>query len=324
MTDNTELQLDSDVKAYIEHVHASLASFATAPTPLEFRQWTSELFAKQGEPVHRVDTRYIEIPTRHGAMKAKLYMPEDPNPALLVYMHGGGMIVGDIEGLDYPLHRVSHDAGVAVLSLDYALAPEHMYPVALEQCQDALTWAAANRQVLGVGQSLGVAGDSAGGNLTALLALWARDNGRPALRWQGMLNPNPDFISVETMGTESHRLFANGPILTNEVMQFFIQAYFGGGDTEQAKIEASPALRDNLTGLPPAFLGVGEYDPLRDDAVAYGERLSSVGVPATVHVFDGLVHNFVAMTHISKRAEDAVAEFIGAARAALNGTDENA
>lgn len=312
------IQLDGEVGDYVDHVHSSLGSFAAAPTPDDFRKWASDLFAGQGEPAQPVETRYVEIPTRHGALKAKLYTPGNPSPALLVYMHGGGFVVGDIEGLNYPLHKVSKDAGVAILSLGYALAPETRYPVALEQCQDALAWASANREQLGVGDALGVAGDSAGGNLAALLAQWARDNGGPRLRWQGMLNPVLDFPAVDEKSTKSHRLHAGGPILTNDVMRSFMFAYLGDQDVAQAKIEASPALREDLAGLPPAFLGVGQYDPLRDDSVAYAERLSSAGVPVTARVFEGLVHNFVAMTHISHRADAALAEFSSAARVALN------
>jgi acetyl esterase len=306
----------------------SLVDAAVAPLAAHFDTTMSEpglsvedmrrryagILAEQGAPARPVTVRDLAVPTRHGKMGARLYSPEAQTPPLLLYMHGGGFMVGDLDSLDVPLHALSHGAGIAILSLDYALAPEHVYPVALEQCQDALLWAAANTRGLGTSDVLALGGDSAGGNLTALLALWARDAGGPAIAWQALINPVLDFVGPEDATTDSHREYARGPILTTEVMTHFNRSYFPDRD---AQIAASPLFADDLRTLPPAFIGAAQCDPLRDDSLRYAARLAAACVPVSVRVYPGMVHNFMTMTHVSQVAAGLVDDLITQARIAL-------
>ena len=283
----------------------------------ELRRRYSTLLLEQGAAPNYVPTRELEIPTRHGTISARLYRPEGQSfPPLLVYLHGGGFMVGDHASLDVPLHRVSRDAGIAILSLGYALSPEHIYPVALEQCEDALSWASTNCEDLGAGSRLGVAGDSSGGNLAALLALRSRDAGRPPLAWQAMINPVLDFPGVADKATKSHSIYADGPILKHELMMFFMQCYF---PTDAARIEASPLHRTTLQGLPPAFVAVAQCDPLRDEGLAYAERLTRSGCSVVSRLYPGLPHNFITMSHLSRVVRGFLGDFAASARFALHG-----
>ncbi len=277
----------------------------------EMRRRYGSLLAEQGAATHKVPTRDIEIPTRHGSMRARLYLPPVEAAPLLIYMHGGGFMVGDLDCLEKPLHELSRGARIAILSLDYALAPEHVYPVALEQCLDAIQWAAKKRAEWSLStEALGIGGDSAGGNLAALLALKVRDAGGPRIDWQALINPVLDFPAVDEQATESHRTYANGPILKHEIMSAFGAAYFAD---DAAKREASPLLADDFAGLPSAFIAVAQCDPLRDDGVRYAERLIDAGVPATLKIYPGMSHNFIVMTHVSKTAQEFMQDFIKAA-----------
>lgn len=278
----------------------------------EWRRRYAALLAQQGEPKTPVATQDITIPTRHGPMQARLYAPDNPQPALLVYMHGGGFVVGDLDSLEVPLHTLSHDAGISVLSLDYALAPENMYPVAFEQCQDALTWVERTRAELGDPRRLGVGGDSAGGNFAALLALWARDNNGPELDWQVLINPVLDFTAVNTSATESHRLYGDSPMLSTEAMKVFQLSYF---KDQQSQADSSPLLFQDLSGLPPAFIAAGECDALRDDSIAYAEKLAAKGIPAELIVYEGMTHNFIVLTHLSATSRQFLTDLTAAASA---------
>ncbi|GAA1121631.1 alpha/beta hydrolase [Citricoccus alkalitolerans] len=278
----------------------------------ESRARYAELLTQQGDPETPVATKDMEIPTRHGSVGARLYTPKDPRPALLVYMHGGGFVVGGLDSLEVPLHALSHDAGVSVLSLDYALAPENMYPIALEQCQDALLWVEQNRKELGGTRHLAVGGDSAGGNIAAMLAHWARDNNAAQLDWQVLINPVLDFPAVDAAGTESHGLYGDSPMLNTEAMKGFNQLYF---KDEKAKIGASPLLSDDLSGLPPAFIAAAECDALRDDSIAYAKKLADHGTPADLTVYEGMTHNFLVLTHASRTSRKFLSDLIEATTA---------
>lgn len=277
----------------------------------EWRRRYSSFMAEQGSPDVAVPTRDITVPTRHGDMKARLYLPSNARSALLIYAHGGGFVVGDLDSLDMPLHALSHGANIAILSLDYALAPENMYPVGLEQCQDALVWADKHRQELGDVRSLGIAGDSAGGNFTALLTQWAAQTGGPKIAWQALINPVLDFVAVQESSTESHRLYGTSPMLSTEAMQIFLQSYFRD---RAAMVEASPLLSSQgYPELPPTFIAAAECDALRDDSLAYARKLTESGVPVELKVYAGMSHNFMTLTRISRTAREFLDDFIAAA-----------
>jgi acetyl esterase len=308
--------IDPDVAPLAERFDATMGEPELSVE--EMRRRYSVILAEQGSVADPVATRDLTVPTRHGEMGARLYSPDiETPPPLLVYMHGGGFMVGDLDSLEVPLQALCRRAGVAILSLDYALAPEHVYPVAFEQCQDAVTWAAGHSQDLGASETLAVGGDSAGGNLSALLAMWARDTDGPRIAWQALVNPVLDFPGVEETTTASHREYAHGPILNVEVMRHFNSSYFRD---RPAQIEASPLRSGTFEGLPPAFIAAAQCDPLRDDALRYAERLSAACVPVTVRVYRGMVHNFMTMTHISATARAFLDDLVAQATLALSRT----
>ncbi|MBN9189271.1 alpha/beta hydrolase [Microbacterium sp.] len=276
------------------------------------RERYASLLAERSALGAAVATRDLSIPTRHGAIPARLYSPED-SAALLVYMHGGGFAVGDLDSPDPVLHAVSREAGVSVLSLSYALAPEHMYPVAYEQCQDALVWANAHREHLdGPRKPLGIAGDSAGGNLTALLSHWAATTDGPELTWQALINPVLDFLALDGALVGSHRLYGQSPMLSTETMRGFMASYF---PNRTAKIEASP-LRSiaDYSLLPTTFVAVGQCDALRDEGIAYAVALAAAGVPVSLEVYSGMTHNFLTLTDLSVSARRFVEDLVRGAR----------
>ena len=282
----------------------------------EFRAMCRAIVAEQGMPVPPVETRHIHVPTRHGPVLTRLYYPSpDRSRPLIVYMHGGGFMVGDLDCVDIALHRISREADVAILSIEYGLAPERRYPVALEQCQDVLVWCTANRDAISKANKIGIAGDSAGGNLAALLAIWSRDVAKIDIAWQCMINPVLNFPGIETATTGSLVTYANGPVLHTAIMKHFMNQYFSN---QEERIEASPALCTNLSSLPPAFIAVGEFDPLRDECIAYGDQLTSAGTTAVVKVYERMVHNFIGMVHLSKTASRFVDELVESAKLSLH------
>ena len=281
-----------------------------------FRAMYRTIVTEQGVPVPQVATRHIHVPTRHGPTLTRLYSPSQGNARpLIVYMHGGGFMVGDLDCVDIVLHRLSREADVSILSIEYALAPEHQYPFALEQCQDVLTWCTVNHGSLSTTNKIGVAGDSAGGNLAALLAIWARDFTNIDIAWQCMVNPVLDFPDIDNATTGSMVTYANGPVLPTAMMKHFMNQYFTNAEE---RIRASPALCADLSSLPPAFLAVGEFDPLRDQCVSYANLLNAHGSPAIATVYEGMVHNFIGMVHISKTASAFVDDMVDSAKLSLH------
>ena len=279
------------------------------------RKLYSSIMAEQQPTGEPVEMRDLVIPTRHGDMAARLYMPNhETPPPLLVYMHGGGFVVGDLDTLNVPLTHVARESGCAILSLDYKLAPEFLYPVAYEQCEDALDWAIGNTKHLGVIDRFGIGGDSAGGNLTALLALRCGQAMGEKLVWQLLINPVLDFPGVELRENLSHQQFGSGPILSSEVMAGFNKAYF---PDREAMLAASPLHADMPATLPPAYIAAAECDPLRDDSIHYAEKLLAHGVEARLKVFPGMCHNFTTLSHKSKTARQSLDDVAAEARRSL-------
>ena len=305
---NSETQprpVADDMVGYIEKFRATMED--GAPDVPESRRRYAALLAEQGSAVRPATTRDLGIPRPHGPMRARLYLPDGASNGLLVYMHGGGFVVGDLDSVDMVLHSVSSGAGIAILSLDYYLAPEHRYPVAFEQAVDALVWADLHRGELDGGGALAVGGDSAGGNLTALLTHWAAVNGGPEISWQAVINPVLDFLALDGEITGSHALYGGNPMLSVDSMRHFMASYF---PSQSAKIEAS-ALRiiDDYAVLPPTFLAAGQCDPLRDESVAYAGRLAAAGVPITFVVYEGMTHNFITLSRYAVAARQFVSDF---------------
>jgi len=291
-------------------------------TPAEAREARRRLSAVYaGKPVAVGDVEDLEVPGGAGMLRARHYVPRelgDPHP-LLVYYHGGGFTYGDLETHDGVCRLLCRHAGAHVLAVDYRLAPEHPFPAAVEDARAALTWAWANAGVLGADPlRVGVGGDSAGGNLAAVVAqLAARDGGEggrgPVL--QLLIYPATDF----TRRRRSRELFGEGFLLTNAEMDWFEANYLGAARTHAADPRASPLLAEDLSGLAPAFVVTAAFDPLRDEGEEYAVALRAAGTPATLRRYPGFIHAFIAAAGVSRSAREAVIEIAGATRGMFAG-----
>lgn len=279
-------------------VEALLAMFAAAP-PVDFTALTAPAMRANsdtplafGEPpaVARVEDLALELPGR--TLSARLYVPEgaaQPAP-LVVYYHGGGWVIGTLDTHDSTCRALARASGAAVLSVGYRLAPEHRYPAPLDDCYDALVWAQANAGALGCDPArLAVAGDSAGGNLAAAVAILARDRSGPALRHQLLIYP----VTDDDFSLPSYAANGGGEyFLGAEMMRWFWDQYLG--DTTHAPL-ARIAGTANLANLPPATVITAQFDPLCDEGMAYAARLAAAGVPVDAEVAPGMIHGFFSM-----------------------------
>jgi acetyl esterase len=254
------------------------------------------------------------IPGPAGAIPLRIYRPEGkaPLPAL-VYFHGGGWVIGSLETHDPSCRDLANRIGCVVVSVDYRLAPEARYPAAAEDCFTATKWVAENAKPLGVDAArIGIGGDSAGGNLTAVVALMARDRGGPALRHQLLIYP----VTDADFSRRSYRENAEGYLLTTKAMEWFWGHYVPDPARRQ-EAYAAPLRAKDLSGLPPAFVLTAEYDPLRDEGEAYAKRLQQAGVPTRLQRYDGAIHGFFAMGLLSEVARSAIEDAVAEARKAL-------
>lgn len=243
------------------------------------------------EPVARVEEKII--PVRDGTIPARFYAPaaSAPLPAL-IHFHGGGWVIMNRDTHDGGCRSLCNRAGVAVLSVEYRKAPEFKAPVPAEDCYAALLWAVENAATLGIDPArIGVIGDSAGGNLAAVVALMARDRKGPALKCQVLTYPAVDA----TMASESIKENANAPLLGEREMRWFWGHYIGGSTVDARDPRVSPLFATDHAGLPPAFVTTAEFDPLRDEGEAYAKKLAAAGVPVDVKRYNSVFHGFALM-----------------------------
>src|SRR5262245_8546779 len=267
------MALDPQAKALLDQLPL-MPDFSTLDLALlRTGMAQNPLTAAQSEEVAKVENRTVPGPA--GPIAVRVYTPRGraPFPGL-VYFHGGGFVLCNLDSHDGICRSLANAAGCVVVSVDYRLAPEHCYPAAPEDCYAATQWVAKNGAELGIDvMRLAIGGDSAGGNLTAVTALLARDRGGPALRFQLMIYPVTDC----GFGTESYRENGEGYFLTTGMMRWFWQKYLP--DPKQAgEGYASPLRAANLGSLPPGLCITAGYDPLRNEGEAYAERLRKAGV----------------------------------------------
>ncbi|MBP1687639.1 MAG: alpha/beta hydrolase family protein [Deltaproteobacteria bacterium] len=265
-------------------------------------------------PVLKVENRTIPGAPAGPPIPVRIYWPRagrDPLP-MVVYFHGGGWVLGDLESHDPLCRALANEVGTVVLSVDYRLAPEHRFPAAAEDAYAATVWAAAHAAELGATRSrLAVAGDSAGGNLAAVVPLMARDRGGPPLRGQLLVYPVTDCAR----NTPSYEENAEGYFLTAAHMRWYWEQYLGAADGSHPY--ASPLRAPDLSGLPRAYVVTAEYDPLRDEGEAYAHRLRDSGVPVTVRRYDGMFHGFFSLADLLPAAREANVAAFTALREAL-------
>jgi acetyl esterase len=250
------------------------------------------------------DAGHGKIPLRHFRPKGH---PENELVPALLYFHGGGWVIGDLDTHDVTCRQLAEASGCAVLSVNYRKAPEHRFPAAIDDAYAIATWLTAHGGSLRIdGHRLAVGGDSAGGSLAAALALMARDalassKNAPSFRLQLLIYPATDM----TMQHDSLNRFADGYLLTRDAMAWFIDHYMGSADKRDPR--ASPLLASSLKDLPPAYVVTAGFDPLRDEGRAYAERLQASGVKTVHREFETLIHGFVGMrgaVHAAARAMD--------------------
>jgi acetyl esterase len=268
-----------------------------------------------GAEVGRVEDRKIPGGDAGVEIPVRIYTPGGDGPfPIVVYFHGGGWVIGDLETHDHWCRSLASGVPAVVVSVDYRLAPETRFPAAAEDCFAATRWAAANAKSLhGDPARLAVAGDSAGGNLSAAVAQMARDRGGPAIAFQLLLCPVTEY----GFDTASYRDNADGYLLTKSGMAWFWHLYLGDPAKEGRDPRASPMRAQSLTGLPPAHVVTAEYDVLRDEGEAYAAKLRQAGVPVTSKRYDGQIHNFFTMAHVLTQGAAAGEEISGVLRRAL-------
>ena len=267
-----------------------------------------------GEPVAVGDVRDLTVEGTQGPLAARHYTPDEPGGPhpLIVFFHGGGFVVGDLETHDAPCRLLCRHAGAHVLSVDYRLAPEHPFPAAVDDGRAALRWALAHAAELGADPGrVAVAGDSAGGNIAAVASWQAAREGGPSPVLQVLVYPATSMVGP----TRSHELFGGGFLLTRELLEWFAAQYVAGADPSDPRLSVLGA--GDLGGVAPALVVTAGFDPLRDEGEAYAERLRDEGVPVVLRRFPGLIHGFFNAVGTSRVSREAVVEIAGATRALL-------
>jgi len=301
------MPVDPQIQALLDK-GAGVPATHTLPVDVARAQYEARI-AIMAKPADIADVSERSIDGPGGDLRLRIYTPHGTGPfPLLVFFHGSGFVLCSLDTHDGMCRNLCAGAGCVVVSVDYRLAPEAKFPAATEDCVFATRWAAAHAAELNADPArIAVGGDSAGGNLAAVTALRIRDEGGPALRGQLLLYPVTDY---HTPGTPSYVENGDGYGLTRATMEWFWDHYLA--DPEHAlHPHASPAQALNLGRLPPAFVMTAEYDPLRDEAEIYGEKLHAAGVPAEIVREPGMNHGFLFWVGLVDAAGPAMAKACG-------------
>jgi acetyl esterase len=255
------------------------------------------------------------VPGSAGEIPVRVYRPDGDGPfPTVVFFHGGGWVIGDLESHDLACRHLARASDCVVVAVDYRRAPEHPYPAAAEDAYAATAWVAANPDAVGGSGQVAVMGDSAGGNLAASVALRARDEGGPEIAYQALVypavSPHDDW--------DSYAQNAEGYYLTTADMNWFGESYFSGEN--ETDPYAFPLVADSHADLPPATVITAGFDPIRDEGIAYAEALDSAGVPVEHHHYPDMIHGFFTMLAAPaemERGHEAIAAVAADLRAAL-------
>jgi acetyl esterase len=272
-----------------------------------------------GFPRRGVDIRTTTFRARHGELPLRVYIPSrwsrEPRPVVLNF-HGGGFVLGNARQGDWSCSIVADDLDAVVVSVDYRLAPTHRFPAAVEDCFDALQWVAREATSLGGDPTrIGLMGDSAGGNLAAVVAIMARDAGGPRVSHQALLYPATDM--TDTLQSDVSYLHnTRGIVLSNEEMEVFAGHYVGE-DVDPTDWRLSPILAPDLSGLPPTLVVVARLDPLHDSGVRFAHALAVAGTEVLVEDFHEMPHGFLSFPYLCAAARPAMAAIVASQREAL-------
>ena len=314
-TDGGAMPLDAQAKMMIDGMKAMGVELHTPGiTPEEMRRQMEERRMPQPDvpEMAKVEDRTIAAPDG-GEIPLRIYWPTaSPGPhPVVVFFHGGGWVIGNIESHDATVKMLAAASGMVFVSVDYRLAPEYKFPTPPEDCYAATKWVAEHAAELDVDASrLAIAGDSAGGNLAAVVALMAREREGPAIKFQLLIYPCTDFDTTRRSMVDN----AEGYFLTRAAMDWFYGHYVN--DDDRAHHFAAP-IRADLSALPPALVITAEFDPLRDEGNEYGRLLQEAGVATTVSCYAGMIHGFFSMTSILDKAKDAQAQAVRALQTAM-------
>ena len=297
------MPLDPQVQTLMDQMAALNAPPIHTLTPELVRMGIKMQFANatdEPESVAQVVNRTIPGPA--GEIPVRIYTPTGSGPfPVLVFFHGGGWVICDLDTHDSLCRSLCNGANCVVVSVDYRLAPEHKFPAAPEDCYAATQWVAENSAEINANPGkIAIGGDSAGGNLTAVVAQIARDQGGPSLALQLLIYPATDFTF------DGPSIHENGQdyFLTIDDMNWFMNHYLNS-DADKKNPQASPLQSANMHGLPPALVITGEYDPLRDEGETYGKRLKEAGVPVTISRYNGMIHGFLSLEPLTDKGKQA-------------------
>ena len=303
---------------YIEKLHqlheAAAPPLSEVPVELSRQMYRTMQPERPELVVHSVED--MNIPGSAGDIPVRIYRPSNSSdlPIALMY-HGGGWVIGDLTTADGQSREICRNAQAIVISVDYRLAPENKYPAAVDDCYSALEWVHENAASIGGDSSrIAVVGDSAGGNLAAVVAQKAQDEEGPSICFQLLVYPVTDGSRFDTA---SYKQNAYGYMLTRDAMKWFWEQYADPDD--RLKASASPLLADSLKGLPPAVVLTAEYDVLRDEGEAYGNRMKEAGVDVEIVRCEGMIHGFIGETNVVEPARKAIAQACGRLSSAFAG-----
>lgn len=308
--------LDPQIKWLLREMAQRGITPLSTLTAKQAREIKNPVFIDLGGPpesVEKIENR--AIPGLAGEIPIRIYQPQGSSPfPILVYFHGGGWVICNLDTHDSLCRSLANGASCIVISVDYRLAPEHKFPAAVDDAYAATQWAAENAETFnGDPNRIAVGGDSAGGNLVAVVSFMARDNGSPSLKHQLLIYPVTDLSSFDT---RSYREHGEGYILTRDSMEFY-RGHYIRSEEDALNPYASPLLAQDLSGLPPALVITAEFDVLTDESKAFANRLRQAGVPVTYSCYEGMIHPFLSLAGVVDRARDGISEAATALRSAF-------
>jgi len=296
------MTLHPQAQMILDMVNAAPAIAPEDLTPTDLR----ESYAGLAMPsvVEGVTTEDRTIPGPGGDLAIRIYRPEGAGVTpVIVFFHGGGWVIGDLDTHDGGCRSLTAASGCTLVAVDYRLAPEAVFPAPVEDCFAATLWVQEHAAELGVdGTRLAVAGDSAGGNLAAVVTQIARDLGEPAIAFQLLVYPVTDYEFTSDSMVDN----ADGYLLTTDMMRWFFGHYLAGDVDAVSDPRVSPLRADDLSDLPPAHILTAQYDPLRDQGNAYAAALEAAGVPVEHIEYEGMFHGFFNLGSVLDTAQVAV------------------
>lgn len=303
------MSVDPQVQALLDAAARAGRTPVNQLPPVEARMQFKELRKALLPPTPEIGSvSNFDVKGRRGAIPVRHYRPVGKNAndvlSALVYFHGGGWVVGDLDTHDALCRQLANAGGCAVISVDYHMGPEDKFPAAVDDAEDVVRYVAANGATLKIDAArVAVGGDSAGGNLSAVVAMICRDSGGPAIKFQLLIYPGTDMA----MEHPSHHSFAQGYNLTRDMMLYF-RGHYLNNLAENKDWRASPLLAQSHANLPAAFVITAGFDPLRDEGKEFSDKLAAAGNKVRYHCYEGMIHGFMTMSGVLRVANEAIAD----------------